>query len=78
MVEKSEQETKDILTSGKLILCLLQISCTFKLVNSKETYNLRNNEMTYFCIDDQNPPHKGVLIVDHLSDYTWVLILTFL
>jgi general stress protein 26 len=27
---------------------------------SKKTYNLRNNEIIYFCIDDQNPPYKGV------------------
>jgi len=27
---------------------------------SKKTYNVRNNEMIYFCIDDQNPPYKGV------------------
>lgn len=27
---------------------------------SKKTYNLRKNETIYFCIDDQNPPYKGV------------------
>lgn len=27
---------------------------------SKKTYNLRKNEIIYFCIDDQNPPYKGV------------------
>jgi general stress protein 26 len=27
---------------------------------SRKTYNLRNNEVIYFCIDDQNHPYKGV------------------
>jgi general stress protein 26 len=27
---------------------------------AKKTYNLRNNENIYFCIDDPNPPYKGV------------------
>jgi general stress protein 26 len=27
---------------------------------SKKTYNLRNNQVIYFCIDNQNPPYKGV------------------
>ncbi|MGH9985659.1 MAG: pyridoxamine 5'-phosphate oxidase family protein [Nitrososphaeraceae archaeon] len=27
---------------------------------SKKTHNLRKNEMVYFCIDDPNPPYKGV------------------
>ena len=26
----------------------------------KKTYNLRKNENVYFCIDDPNPPYKGV------------------
>ena len=27
---------------------------------AKKTYNLRRNENIYFCIDDPNPPYKGV------------------
>ena len=27
---------------------------------AKKTYNLRKNENVYFCIDDPNPPYKGV------------------
>jgi general stress protein 26 len=27
---------------------------------SKKAYNLRKNENIYFCIDDLNPPYKGV------------------
>jgi general stress protein 26 len=27
---------------------------------SRKIYNLRKNEMIYFCIDDPNPPYKGV------------------
>ena len=27
---------------------------------SKKTNNLKRNNMIYFCIDDQNPPYKGV------------------
>jgi general stress protein 26 len=27
---------------------------------SKKTYNLRRNEISYFCIDDPNSPYKGV------------------
>jgi general stress protein 26 len=27
---------------------------------SRKIYNLRRNEMIYFCIDDPNPPYKGV------------------
>jgi general stress protein 26 len=27
---------------------------------SKKTDNLKKNEIVYFCIDDQNPPYKGV------------------
>jgi len=27
---------------------------------AKKTYNLRKNENGYFCIDDPNPPYKGV------------------
>jgi Pyridoxamine 5'-phosphate oxidase len=27
---------------------------------AKKTYNLRRNENVYFCIDDHNPPYKGV------------------
>jgi general stress protein 26 len=27
---------------------------------AKKTYNLRKNENIYFCIDDPNPPYKGV------------------
>ena len=26
---------------------------------AKKTYNLRNKENVYFCIDDPNPPYKG-------------------
>ncbi|MPZ08442.1 MAG: hypothetical protein GEU26_18850 [Nitrososphaeraceae archaeon] len=28
--------------------------------DSKKTINLRNSKMVYFCIDDPNPPYKGV------------------
>jgi general stress protein 26 len=28
--------------------------------DSKKTQNLRKNEMIYFCVDDSNPPYKGV------------------
>ena len=80
-MQLTEQETKDILTSGKLILHLGTVdqkghanihpawyyydTFTNKLYiqtgkQSKKTYNLGNNEMIYFCIDDQNPPYKGV------------------
>ncbi len=27
---------------------------------AKKTYNLRKNENVYFCVDDPNPPYKGV------------------
>jgi general stress protein 26 len=27
---------------------------------AKKTYNLRKNENVYYCIDDPNPPYKGV------------------
>ena len=27
---------------------------------SRKIYNLKKNEMIYFCIDDPNPPYKGV------------------
>jgi general stress protein 26 len=27
---------------------------------SKKTSNLKRNDVVYFCIDDQNPPYKGV------------------
>ena len=27
---------------------------------SKKTSNLKRNNVVYFCIDDQNPPYKGV------------------
>jgi len=27
---------------------------------SKKTDNLRKNDMVYFCVDDPNPPYKGV------------------
>ena len=27
---------------------------------SKKTDNLKKNDIIYFCIDDQNPPYKGV------------------
>jgi uncharacterized pyridoxamine 5'-phosphate oxidase family protein len=27
---------------------------------SKKIHNLKKNEIIYFCIDDQNPPYKGV------------------
>lgn len=80
-ISLTEQETKDILTSGTLILHLGTVdqnghanihpawyyydASTNKLYlqtgkQSKKSYNLRNNEMIYFCIDDQNPPYKGV------------------
>jgi general stress protein 26 len=80
-MQLTEQETKDILTSGKLILHLGTVdlkghanihpawyyydASTNKLYiqtgkQSKKTYNLGNNETIYFCIDDQNPPYKGV------------------
>lgn len=28
--------------------------------HAKKAYNLRKNENVYFCIDDPNPPYKGV------------------
>lgn len=28
--------------------------------SSKKTHNLRKNEIVYFCVDDPNPPYKGV------------------
>jgi general stress protein 26 len=28
--------------------------------HSKKTDNLKKNKIIYFCIDDQNPPYKGV------------------
>lgn len=28
--------------------------------NSKKLQNLRKNNIAYFCIDDENPPYKGV------------------
>jgi general stress protein 26 len=77
----TEQETKDILTSGTLMIHLGTVDekghanihpawyyydpSTNKLYvqtgkQSKKTYNLRNNEIIYFCIDNQNPPYKGV------------------
>ena len=80
-VSLTEQEIKDILTSGTLILHLGTVdekghanihpawyyyhASTNKLYiqtgkQSKKSYNLRNNEIIYFCIDDQNPPYKGV------------------
>jgi uncharacterized pyridoxamine 5'-phosphate oxidase family protein len=80
-VPLTEQETKDILTRGTLMIHLGTIdekghanihpawyyydTSTNKLYvqtgkQSKKTYNLRNNETIYFCIDDQNPPYKGV------------------
>jgi general stress protein 26 len=27
---------------------------------SNKTYNLRKNNIVYFCVDDPNPPYKGV------------------
>ena len=27
---------------------------------TKKTSNLKKNEMVYFCVDDSNPPYKGV------------------
>ena len=77
----TEQETKDILMTGTLMIHLGTVddkghanihpawyyydSSINKLYvqtgkQSKKTYNLRNNEIIYFCIDDQNPPYKGV------------------
>ena len=77
----TEQETKDILTTGTLMIHLGTVddkghanihpawyyydSSINKLYvqtgkRSKKTYNLRNKEIIYFCIDDQNPPYKGV------------------
>jgi Uncharacterized stress protein (general stress protein 26) len=77
----TEQETKNILTTGKLMIHLGTVDekghanihpawyyydpFANKLYvqtgkQSKKTYNLRNNEIIYFCIDDQNPPYKGV------------------
>ena len=76
-----EQEIKDILTAGTLMIHLGTVddkghanihpawyyydTLTKKLYiqtgkQSKKTYNVRNNEIIYFCIDDQNPPYKGV------------------
>jgi general stress protein 26 len=77
----TEQETKNILTTGTLMIHLGTVDekghanihpawyyydpFANKLYvqtgkQSKKTYNLRNNEIIYFCIDDQNPPYKGV------------------
>jgi general stress protein 26 len=77
----TEQETKDILTTGTLMIHLGTVDekdhanihpawyyydpSNYKLYvqtgkQSKKTYNLRKNETIYFCIDDQNPPYKGV------------------
>jgi general stress protein 26 len=77
----TEQETKDILTTGTLMIHLgtvdkkghanIHLAWYYhdpsinKLYvqtgkQSKKTYNLRTNEIIYFCIDDQNPPYKGV------------------
>jgi general stress protein 26 len=77
----SEQETKDILTIGTLMIHLgtvdekghanIHLAWYYydpsinKLYvqtgkQSKKSYNLRTNEIIYFCIDDQNPPYKGV------------------
>ena len=77
----TEQETKDILMTGMLMIHLGTVddkghanihpawyyydSSINKLYvqtgkHSKKTYNLRNNKIIYFCIDDQNPPYKGV------------------
>jgi general stress protein 26 len=80
-MQLTEQETKDILTTGTLILHLGTVDekghaniypawyyydlSTNKLYiqtgkQSKKINNLRNNDMIYFCIDDQSPPYKGV------------------
>jgi Pyridoxamine 5'-phosphate oxidase len=80
-VPLTEQEIKDILTTGTLMIHLGTVDekghanihplwyyydpSINKLYvqtgkQSKKTYNLRNNETIYFCIDDQNPPYKGV------------------
>jgi general stress protein 26 len=80
-VPLSEQETKDILMTGTLMIHLGTVDekghanihpawyyydpSINKLYvqtgkQSKKTYNLRTNEIIYFCIDDQNPPYKGV------------------
>lgn len=77
----TEQETKDILTIGILMIHLgtvdekghANIHPAWYYYNpsnnklyvqtgkqSKKIYNLRKNEIIYFCIDDQNPPYKGV------------------
>jgi Pyridoxamine 5'-phosphate oxidase len=77
----TEQEIKDILTTGTLMIHIGTVdekghanihplwyyydpSINRLYVQtgkqSKKTYNLRKNETIYFCIDDQNPPYKGV------------------
>ena len=77
----TEQETKDILMTGTLMIHVGTVddkghanihpawyyydSSINKLYvqtgkRSMKTYNLRNKEIIYFCIDDQNPPYKGV------------------
>jgi general stress protein 26 len=77
----SEQEVKDFLSTGKLIVHLGTVDekvhanvrpawyfydpSNNKIYvetskQSKKTYNLRKNENIYFCIDDPNPPYKGV------------------
>jgi Pyridoxamine 5'-phosphate oxidase len=77
----TEQETKDILMTGTLMIHLGTVDekghanihpawyyydpSNNKLYvqtgkQSRKTYNLRKNETIYFCIDDQNPPYKGV------------------
>jgi Pyridoxamine 5'-phosphate oxidase len=80
-VPLTEQEIKDILTTGTLMIHLGTVDqmghanihplwyyydpSINKLYvqtgkQSKKTYNLRKNETIYFCIDNQNPPYKGV------------------
>jgi general stress protein 26 len=80
-VPLNEEEIKDFLTNGKLIVHLGTIdekgdanihpawyyydSSKNKIYietskQAKKTYNLRRNENIYFCIDDPNPPYKGV------------------
>jgi general stress protein 26 len=77
----TEQETKDILMTGTLMIHLgtvdekghanihpawyyydPQINNLYVQTGkqSMKAYNLRKNDIIYFCIDDQNPPYKGV------------------
>jgi len=57
----TEQEINDFLTSSKLNIHLGTIDVYIETFNvSKKIDNLRKNNNLYFCIDDPNPPYKGI------------------